>query len=345
MVSTQKTLRIGAVGAGRMGSVHILNLLKTRFIEVVAVCTVVEAEKAWIRDNAPDARIYSDYDEFVSQPDMDAVWISSSTALHYEHLSKALAADKHVCCEKPLSADKNIAWKMYELSLQYPHLKVGCAFPRRFAKVYKEARRQIESGAIGDVVSVRSAAGEVYDPALSKFLRTSGGIFIDMGVHDIDISLYLAGKDRVPGTAFAIGTREVCPEYAEWNDYDNAHGLVTMEDDLVINVADNRINRHGHHTVTEVIGTKGRIMINGEPRLLNVDVSTDNGTTMVPAREHWDLFADGFTGEIEAFRDWVLFDTKNPGFNLKDAAKTVSIAHALMDSLAQKTSVPVKLVD
>jgi predicted dehydrogenase len=263
-------------------------------------------------------------------------------------LAKALANGKHVCCEKPLSADKNIAWKMYELSLKYPHLKVGCAFPRRFSKVYKEARKAIASGAIGDVIAVRSSAGDLYNPdreEFFKFLRTSGGIFLDMNVHDIDISLFLAGKDRNPGTAFAVGTREVYPEFAEWNDADNVHGIVTMEDDLVINIYGSRGNRDGHHTSTEVIGTKGRIMINGEPRRLNLNISTERGTTMAPAAQHWDLFEDGFVGEVEAFRDWVLFDKQDHGFNLKDAAKTVSIAHGLNESFLKKTSVPVKLID
>jgi predicted dehydrogenase len=166
-----------------------------------------------------------------------------------------------------------------------------------------------------------------------------------MNVHDIDISLFLAGKDRNPGTAFAVGTREVYPEFAEWNDADNVHGIVTMEDDLVINIYGSRGNRDGHHTSTEVIGTKGRIMINGEPRRLNLNISTERGTTMAPAAQHWDLFEDGFVGEVEAFRDWVLFDKQDHGFNLKDAAKTVSIAHGLNESFLKKTSVPVKLID
>lgn len=341
--TTHKTLRIGAVGAGRMGKVHIGNLVKAANIELVAICTIVPAEKEWINENAPGAVIYSDYDQFLAEAGIDAVWISS-TELHQEHLAKALAAGKHVCTEKPLSADKKVAWEMYELTLKYPHLKVGCAFPHRFSQVYREARAEIAKGVIGDVIAVRSSTSDLYnpDPEFYKFLRTSSGIFLDINVHDIDISLFLAGKDRVPGTAFACGTREVYPKFAEWNDADNAFGVVTMEDDLILNVYSSRVNRHGHHTTTEVIGTKGNILINGEPRRLNIDISTDKGTTMVPAGQHWDLFGDGFMGEVEAFRDWVLYD-KEHGFNLKDAAKAVSIAHGLNESFLKKTSVPVKL--
>lgn len=340
-----KTLRIGAVGAGRMGKIHLGNLVRAANVEVVAVCTIVEAEKKWILENVPGARIYADYDEFASQPDIDAVWIASNTAQHKEHLAKALANNKHVCTEKPLSADKDVAWEMYDLVQQYPHLKVGCAFPRRFSTVYKEARQVIEKGTIGDVIAVRSSTSDNFIPGEDriKFLRTSGGMFLDMNVHDIDISMYLAGKDREPGVAFGAGTCVVYPQCVEWDDCDNAHGIVTMGDDLIFNIYSSRDNRHGHHTTTEVIGTEGRILINGEPRRLNIDVSTKVGTTMVPASEHWDLFPDAFMGEVEAFRDWVLYDTKDHGFNLKDAAKAVSIAHAFQESFNKKQSLNVQL--
>lgn len=347
MVDMKKSLRIGAVGAGRMGKVHIENLENAKNVDLVAVCTVVDEEKEWIRENAPNARIYNDFDEFVALSDLDAIWISSNTDFHEEHFTKALANGKHVCCEKPLSTDKNVAWRMYEASLKYPSLKAGCAFPRRFTKVYKEARQAIANGTIGEVIAVRSSTSDKYNPdkGFFKFLRTSGGMFLDINVHDIDISLFLAGKDRTPETAFAVGTREVYPEFAEWDDVDNAHGIVTMEKDLVLNVYGSRVNRHGHHTTTEVIGTKGRILINGEPRRLNVDISTENGTTMVPAEQHWDFIADGFMGEVEAFRDWILYNSKDHGFNLKDAAKAVSISHALNDSFLKGTSVDVRLKD
>ncbi|KAA8915162.1 hypothetical protein TRICI_002707 [Trichomonascus ciferrii] len=348
MVVVQKELCIGAVGAGRMGKVHINSLCKTRNVNLVAVCTVVEAEKQWIRENVPNARIYDSFDEFVAQSDIDAIWISGSTHFHEEHLSKALANGKHVCCEKPLSHHKNIAWKMYEQSLKYPHLKAGCAFPRRFSKVYQEARKAIAKGTIGDVIAVRSSSSDLYNPdreQLFKFLRTSGGIFLDMNAHDLDISLFLAGKDSVPETAFAVGTREVYPETAEWNDCDNACGIIRLSNGLVFNTYASRDNRHGSHPTTEIVGTKGRIVVNPEPRGVNVDISTENGTTMVGAAEHWDFFEDGFAREVEAFRDWILYDSEDHAFSLKDAATAVSLAHNLTESFIKNSSVPVKLVD
>ncbi|CAN6675162.1 hypothetical protein TRVA0_100S00166 [Trichomonascus vanleenenianus] len=330
-----------------MGSIHIENLESTRFVQVVAICTVVENEKQWARDNIPGAQIFDDFDTFVAQENIDAVWISSPTGLHEEHVSKSLAAGKHVFCEKPLSGDKNIAWKMYELSLQYPDLKVACGFVRRFAAVYKEARQAIANGAIGDVIAVRSSTSDNFNPAKQflDYIKGSGGIFVDCSIHDIDISLFLVGEDKAPKSAFATGTCKVYPKFKEWGDADNVHGLVEFENDLVFNLYASRDNKHGHHTTTEVIGTKGRIQINGEPRGLNVDISDETGTKMVSASDHQVLFAEAFKAEVVAFRDWVLFDKSDHGFNLKDAAKAVSIGHSLQKSLVARQVLPIALRD
>lgn len=346
-MAADKVLRIGAVGAGRMGSIHISNLQTTRFVQVVGICTVLEHEQKWARENVPEAKVYTSYDDLVTQKDIDAVWIASPTGLHEEHVSKALANGKHVFCEKPLSGDKNIAWKMYDLSQQYPHLKVACGFVRRFASVYREARKVIASGAIGDVITVRASTSDNYNPSeqFLEYIKGSGGVFVDCTIHDIDISLYLMGEDKTPETAYAVGTTKVYPKFKEWGDADNASGLVRFKEDLILDFYVSRDNRHGHHTTAEIIGTKGRILINGEPRGLNVDISDDTGTRMVPASDHQVLFAEAFKAEAEAFRDWVLFDDQNHGFNLKDAAKAVSIGHSLQNSYRAGKAVPITLRD
>uniref|UniRef100_A0A060SY68 ARAD1A14080p n=1 Tax=Blastobotrys adeninivorans TaxID=409370 RepID=A0A060SY68_BLAAD len=335
VASEQKVMRVGVVGAGRIGVVHITNMLSTRFVEVTAVCTVVAHEQKWVRETVPGATVYSDFDSFIKDSSIDVVWICSPTQFHQEHVTKALEAGKHAFTEKPLSGDEKTAWDMYHLSLKYPHLKVACGFVRRFANVYIEARKAIASGAIGDVIAVRASTADCFIPPTEQFLnyiKHSGGIFVDCNIHDIDLSLFLIGEDKTAQTAYATGTSLVYPKFAEWGDGDNVHGIVKFKEDLVFNIYGTRDNLHGHHTYTEIIGTKGRIMVNGEPRGLNVDISTDNGTKMVPTQDHQTMFADAFKTEVEHFRDWVLFDRQDHGFNLKDAAKAVSIGVALQNS-------------
>ncbi|CAN6674830.1 hypothetical protein TRVA0_067S00386 [Trichomonascus vanleenenianus] len=333
--TSEKTLRFGVIGAGRMGSIHIENVLSTRFTSVTAVITVVEQEKAWVRETIPGAKIHESYDEFVRDPEVDAVIICSPNFLHEEHFIKALQNGKHVFCEKPLSIDSSIAWKMYNESLKYPDLKVACAFPRRFVDSYKDARAAIAAGEIGEVINVRSQTTDLYDPspAFSNYIKTSGGIFVDCNIHDLDAALYLIGKDVTPTTAYGTGTTEVFPQFKAWGDVDNSFGLVNFTEGVVVSVHGSRDNAHGHHSCTEVNGTKGRILINGEPRHRNIDISSANGTKMTAADTQMVLFSEAYRNEIIAFRDWVLFDTTDHGFNLKDAAKAVSMGEQLQKSL------------
>lgn len=344
-LKSDKVLKVGVVGAGRIGMVHIENLISTRNVQVVAVCTPVEQEKEWAKKTVPLATVYSSFDDMILDSEIAAVWICSPTVFHQEHLSKSLAHGKHVFCEKPLSGDKSVAWSMYELSLKYPHLKTACGFVRRFAPVYNAARKAIVEGKIGAIIAIRSQTTDNFNPTeqFKTYIKGSGGIFVDCNIHDIDIALYLLGRDAEPISAYATGTTKVYPQFAEWGDVDNAHGLVTFNDNFVLNLYSSRDNRHGHHSRTEVIGTEGSIVINGEPRGLNVDISNDQGTTMMSVEDHQVLFAEGFKREAIEFRDWVLGDKDSCTFDLKDAAKSVSIGFALQKSLRQKQLINVEL--
>ncbi|KAK9364683.1 hypothetical protein V1509DRAFT_495588 [Lipomyces kononenkoae] len=343
MTVSSNVLRIGVAGAGRMGRIHIENLLETRFVQVTAICTPVKVEQDWAAQTVPEANIFADFKDFVAQDNIDAVMLVTPTGLHKEQVFSALQHGKHVFCEKPLAMNVKDAWDVYYESLKYPHLKVCCAFPRRYAAQYMEAARRIKNGEIGGIITLRSSTTDLHmdNEYFINYIKGSGGIFVDCNIHDIDACLFLIGEDKLPVRAYATGTTNVFPQFAEYGDVDNGLGLVEFEcGSLVMNVYSSRDNRHGHHSTTEVIGTKGRILINGEPRILPIDISNEHGTRYLGALDHMDLFSAAFKAELAGFRDWVLHDTP-ANFNLKDAAKAVSIGSSLMDSLRAKQAVPV----
>ncbi|KAK7206217.1 oxidoreductase-like protein [Myxozyma melibiosi] len=338
-LSNPTTLRIGVVGAGRMGRIHIENLLTMPRVQVTAVCTVVPSEIAWATSvlTAPSALVTADFDTFLALDSVDAVLLVTPTAFHKEQVLKALAAGKHVLCEKPLCGTPADAWEVYSTSLTYPHLKVACAFPRRYGALFVDARARIANGEIGDIISIHSRTTDLYqnDEFLINYIKHSGGIFVDCNIHDIDICLYLLGRDAKPATAYATGTAVVFPQFDQFGDVDDGMGLVSFEDrKTVFSLYGSRDNRHGHHSRTEIIGTKGRLLLNGQPRLLQLDISDENGTRMIGPKSHMEVFAPAFRLELEGFRDWILDDVK-PHFDLKDAAKAVSIGFALMESLRE----------
>ncbi|KAK9459573.1 uncharacterized protein V1516DRAFT_687311 [Lipomyces oligophaga] len=336
-------LNFGVAGAGRMGSIHIENMMRTPGIKIIAVCTVVPREIEWVKSVFPDAIVTADFDEFLAVEQLDAVLLVTPTAFHKEQVIKSMHAGKHVICEKPIAATPQDAWEVYHESLKFPELKVACAFPRRYATVYMDAAERIRKGEIGEITTIRSQSADLYqcNEFFLNYIKVSGGIFIDCNIHDIDNCLFLIGRDVHATTAYAVGTTHVFPQFAEWGDVDDGMGIVTFEEQLVMNVYGSRNMRHAHHTMTEIIGTKGRILLNGQPRLNQIDISDETGTRMVGATSHMDVFAPAFQREIEGFRDWITID-KKPSFNLKDAAKAVSIAFALTESLREKALATVK---
>ncbi|KAK9447329.1 uncharacterized protein V1518DRAFT_421958 [Limtongia smithiae] len=346
IMTAPPVLRIGVAGAGRMGRIHIENILSLSRVTVTAVCTVLPHEIEWAKSVlGPEGVVTPDYNEFVNLPNVDAVLLVTPTGFHKDQVFGALKAGKHVLCEKPIAGNPADAWAVYYESLKYPNLKVACAFPRRYASVFVEAARRIKNGEIGEVTTLRSQTTDLYqnDEFLINYIKHSGGIFVDCTIHDIDACLYLLGKDVLPTSAYGTGSANLFPQFKEFGDVDDALGLVNLDGDkTVMNVYGSRNNRHGHHTMTEIMGTKGRILINGQPRLLQVDISDETGTRMIGAKSHMELFTEAFKLEIEGFRDWIL-DGTEAHFNLKDAAKAVSIAYSLMESLRSKHSVDIAL--
>ncbi|KAK9462293.1 uncharacterized protein V1516DRAFT_674239 [Lipomyces oligophaga] len=345
MAGEKKVLRFGIAGAGRMGQIHITNMIETRFIEVTAVVSVLPHELEWAKENVDGVTLFSEFDEFIKSDLFDAVLIVTPNKLHKDNIFAALHNGKHVFCEKPISPDAKSAWDVYYEAQKFPHLKVVCGFPRRYVPAYVEAAKKIKNGDIGKVINIRSQTTDLImnNEYFVNYIKTSGGIFVDCCIHDIDVCLFLLGEDKTPSSVFATGTTNVFPVFKEFGDVDDGFGIIQFESgDVIFNVYGSRDNQHGHHSTTEVIGTKGRLVVNGQPRLLNLDVSDSTGTRMEGAETQMQVFGPAFKNEIEAFRDYVLYD-KPVNFNLKDAVKAVSIGAALMDSVHDSALTEVKL--
>ncbi|KAK9472085.1 uncharacterized protein V1510DRAFT_395881 [Dipodascopsis tothii] len=333
-------VNFGVAGAGRIGARHIEHLAAGRNTRVVAVCTPVEAEQAWAREQVPGVKIYADYDAFVADADVQAVLLATPTKFHAEQFISALEHGKHVFTEKPLSMSPDVAWQMYETAAKHPELKAACAFPRRSAAPFLDAARRVRAGEIGDVLAVRSQSTDQFDftPFFVNYARVSGGIFVDCTIHDIDCALFVAQKDITAVRAFSTGSATVIPELAEMGDVDNAYALVEFDDGTNMHFMASRTNRHGHHSYTEVIGTLGKIVIYPEVSQHNLVVCNAAGVFRKPPGDHFEQITDAFVVEVASFADWVLRDAAVP-FNLKDAAKAVAIADALQRSLRTRQQV------
>ncbi|KAL4906400.1 hypothetical protein BDW74DRAFT_176729 [Aspergillus multicolor] len=231
---TTAKLNIAVIGLDRMGQRHALNLLhgvpRTR---LVAICTPAPHEVAWAEEHlAPEGvRAFADFEELMSAADLgiQAVVVASPTKMHVAHTLAALErGGVHVLCEKPVSTDVKELESVVQKAKANPTTKLMVGFVRCFERNYLDARRKIEAGLIGRPLVIRSQGTEKLDKSgfFIEYARVSGGIFVDTAMHDIDLTLSFFGDDAVPRSCYATGLISHHTEMVEFNDVDNAVGVV-----------------------------------------------------------------------------------------------------------------------
>ena len=201
-------VRVGIVGLGRLGRRHAENLAwHVPGAKLVAACSPVQEEREWAASGLPGLSLYADYDALLADASIDAVWLVTPTSLHARQIIAALRAGKHVFCEKPLSLDLAECDAVIEAHARHPHLQVMIGFVRRFDASYRDAFDSIANGVIGRPFMVRSQTCDKNDPDgfFVRFAPTSGGLFLDCSVHDIDLARWLLGNPK-PKRVYASGT-------------------------------------------------------------------------------------------------------------------------------------------
>ncbi len=337
MAPPNANVRIGMVGLGRMGRRHAENLaLRVPGATITAACSPVADELSWARDALGVPRTYADYEELLADRDVDAVWIVTPNSLHPVQIIAALRAGKHVFCEKPLSLDLDECLQVEAEAGRHPHLKVMIGFVRRFDASYQDAQRKIAAGGIGRPFMVRSETCDMNDPSgfFVRFAPTSGGIFIDMSVHDIDLARWLLGSPK-PLRVFATGTIALHEGLGACGDVDNGLALCEFAEGRTAAFYASRTMAHGHETATEIVGTAGRLTVGRDGRISQVVIADAHGVRTETTPTFYERFADAFLREAIHFIDCVRQD-RTPSLSLHDATEATRIAIALRTSLQEK---------
>ncbi|GFZ43076.1 hypothetical protein JCM24511_00794 [Saitozyma sp. JCM 24511] len=339
-----RRLRIGVIGLGRMGQRHARNVAYAApRAELVAACDLLAENVSWARTNLPGhTSIYDDEDAFFQHEGLDAVLIATETSTHAPLALKALQAGKHVLVEKPVSVDQETAKEFASRAKQYPGLKVMVGFSRRFDESYREAKRMIDTGLVGQPFLIKSSTNDQYDPSgfFIAYSAKSGGIFMDCGIHDIDMARWLLdiSPSQPIKRVFASGTNVRHPELAASGDADNALGFVEYADGKSFTFHLSRTAMHGHDCACEVLGSEAKLLVNQNPRMNRLDVADQHGVRTLSTPTYYERFREAFVAEVNAFADSVLDDTAVPS-TVTDAIEAGNIAHALTVSF--RTGKPV----
>ncbi|EIF30358.1 putative dehydrogenase [Burkholderia sp. Ch1-1] len=347
MTTAAARLRVGVIGLGRLGKRHAENLAyRVPGASVVAACSPVEEEREWAREALPAPRLYDDYAELLTDREVDAVWLVTPSSLHAQQIIGALRAGKHVFCEKPLSLDLAECERVLAEAARYPHLQATIGFMRRFDPSYKDAFDKIAAGKIGRPFLVRSQTADQNDSDgfFVRFAATSGGIFLDCTVHDIDVARWLLGKPRAK-RVFAAGAAVMHEGLREFGDVDNGVAICEFEDGKLAVFYASRTQAHGNDTHSEVMGTAGALAIGHNPRANRVEIYDATGIRSECTANFFDRFEDAFLFEARAFvaavRGGATSSAAQAGASLADALEATRIGVALRESLLTGQAVTV----
>lgn len=329
------TVRVGVVGVGRMGSV-LAHLLVTEVPQarLVAIADLQrERAEALARQCGAEA-VYSNPDELLAHDEIEAVLLATPSETHPELVEAAARARKHIFIEKPLAltiegCDRAIA------AAQAAGVKLQVGFMRRFDSAYLAARETIEKGAIGRPVMFKSVNRDPVRTSL-KFARreSSGGMIMDLGAHDFDTARWLVGSEIV--RVHSEGSALAYPELQQVGDIDNAVVNLLFADGAVGNVDLSRNAVYGGDIRTEVLGTKGTVLIGG---LGGVGVTVLTAEEPVQ-QERERRFRNGYIEELRHFVYCVAHDLP-PRVTGTEARLATAIAVAANRSLDEGRAVEV----
>jgi len=332
-----KTLRIGVVGAGRIGKLHVSNLMtRVSNATVVAVTDVVAESAKELAQKFGIPKVYGDYKELVNDPEIDAVFVCSSTDTHSIIAYDAVMAGKHVFCEKPIDFDLDRIKKVID-AVEKKGVKFQVGFNRRFDRNFKHVRDTVQAGMIGDPHIVMVTSRDPAPPPVS-YVKVSGGIFLDMMIHDFDMVRYLSGSEVTE--VFTNGVVLVDPEIGKAGDVDTAIVTLKFANGAIGVINNSRKAVYGYDQRVEVFGSKGCITADNETPNLTTLYTEDGVMREKPLYFFLERYNEAFIAEEQGFVDAVLED-KPTLVNATDGLKPVLIAMAAKKSL--ETGMPVKL--
>ncbi|KAI9733863.1 MAG: hypothetical protein M1834_002518 [Cirrosporium novae-zelandiae] len=332
-----KKLQTAVAGLGRMGKRHATNFLnRTPRCELIAAFSPDATEIEWAKENLEPygVTLYTDYKKMLEHPGLEAMVVSTATPVHAEETIQAIEKGLHTLCEKPLSLSVDVCKTVIEAANKRPDLKVMCGFSRRFDQSYRDAWKKMDDGLIGSPCVIRSQTCDKNDPSgfFIEYARKSGGVFVDMSIHDIDLTLWFLGENLQLKSVSAYGITSNMPQLQEFGDCDNAVGVVEFYGGKLAHYFCSRIMAHGQEDSTEVIGTDGKLAINTNPQSNLVLHSHPGGVSRDVPPHYYGRFEMAFVTEANEFTAACLDDTPLP-LRLSTAVIAVEIGAALQEAL------------
>ena len=329
-------LNIGIVGLGRIGKIHLSNV--QRYMpdaNVIAACPVKKKDESFLKLNGVHLHFES-YKKMIKVKNIDAVIIASPTAFHFDHIKMAVNEGKHIFCEKPV----DLSYKKVEMVKKLVNksgIQFMVGFNRRFDPHINQLKIAYDEGRVGKARILKITSRDPKPPPL-EFIKNSGGLFLDMTIHDIDMARYLVGDEviKVSSNGTIFGDLPL----GKYDDIDTAVVTLIFKNGCMVQIDNSRYCSYGYDQRIEVFGEKGKIFTNN---VLENSVQISNSSGQHGARPKY-FFLERY---VESYRNILmnfvenLVNHKPSSVSIEDGLSALSIAKAAKKSLQQNQTITI----
>jgi len=332
----KRKVKIAVIGTGRMGSVHTRNIARlVPEADLVAVCDIrLEVAQA-VADELGIQRVVQDYHELMADPEIEAILIATSTDTHAFIMKDVAEAGKHIFCEKPLALELDKIDEALE-AVEKAGVKLQVGFNRRFDKSFQKVREIVASGEIGRPCILRITNRDPDFPAM-EFLRVSGGIFLDLAIHDFDMVRFQLGEVV---EVYAAGGVLIEPKLNEFGDIDTDVVILKFANGAVGTIDNSRKAVYGYDQRLEVFCSNGTAMANNEAETTIMKGNQQGFLSAKPPYFFMQRYAPCYVDEVRQFIECVRDDKPTP-VNGSDGRAAVVLGYAAWKSLRENRPVKV----
>lgn len=332
-------LKIGIIGAGRIGKVHLESIsyhVKNATVTAMADPFMNEETEKLIRSYGV-SKVTKDYKDILNDKDIDAVLVCSSTDTHAAISIEAINAGKHVFCEKPVDHSIEKIQAVADALKEHPDIKFQVGFNRRFDHNFAAIRKAYDDGKIGaaHILKITSRDPEPPNPA---YIKVSGGIFLDMTIHDFDMACFLTDSDVEE--LYVNSAVLVDPAIGEQGDVDTAIITMKMANGALAVIDNSRKAAYGYDQRAELFGSKGMVATSNDTVSSAVISNADGVTGEKPLFFFLERYMGSFSEEMRQFTEAVINDTEVP-VGIHAGLQSVKIGLAARKSVEEHR--PVKI--
>ncbi|OGP57459.1 MAG: inositol 2-dehydrogenase [Deltaproteobacteria bacterium RBG_13_52_11b] len=330
-------VNVGVIGAGRIGRIHARNLkFQIPGAKLLAIADVIAESAQTVADELEIPLCEQNYHRLLGNDDIQAVVICSSTDTHAQIMMEAAEAGKHIFCEKPIALEMDKIDRAL-LAVDKAKVKLQVGFNRRFDPSFRRAKMLVESGKIGIPQLLRISSRDPQPPPLD-YIKVSGGLFLDMMIHDFDMARYLLGEEVTE--LMATGTCLIDSAIGKCGDVDTAVVLLKFKGGALGTIDNSRQAVYGYDQRIEVFGSKGSVAVeNKTPTEVTIH-SADAIRSDKPLHFFLERYQEAYLAEMNQFITCVLED-KKPPVGGADGKISVAMGYAAMESVITGTFVKV----